>query len=258
MQEGAAAVVASNVSVVNAMFDDLLHEDEIAPEALMSYCVDYYYAQVLNGGFAQFVANSGWVEDVNARVGSGLAEMGATRHLEIWDRSVRAFESLTARQRERYAYDYALDGVDEATADVLNSLDDEFYSVDRAAGLTDLNAAWLLQRPNLHQVPRAGLAEYIAGRIARIADLAQRRAAAERAYEENMPDFERGIRALCAELGETLDRITAGDPTFVYEGSSVVAWSFLTDRGHRRFVEVDGRRVALDGNSGTVLAELVG
>ena len=45
----------SNVTVVNAMYAELLDAPEIAPNALRSYYVDFYLTQALAGGFAQYV-----------------------------------------------------------------------------------------------------------------------------------------------------------------------------------------------------------
>src|SRR4051812_5684805 len=48
-------IVESNVSFVNALFDEYLTGEEVHPDALRSYYVDYYLDQVNNGGFSQFV-----------------------------------------------------------------------------------------------------------------------------------------------------------------------------------------------------------
>ena len=52
---GNEEVVDANVTVVNAMYRELLNAGEIAPIALRSYFVDFYLTQALGGGFAQYV-----------------------------------------------------------------------------------------------------------------------------------------------------------------------------------------------------------
>ena len=50
-------IVSSNIDLLNALLNEYLNEDEIHPASLQSYYVDYYHAQVHNGGFSQFVYN---------------------------------------------------------------------------------------------------------------------------------------------------------------------------------------------------------
>jgi Domain of unknown function (DUF4375) len=58
---------------------------EVPPELLQSYHVDYYDAQVKNGGHEQFISNSRHEQDfIFGDVATGLAEMGATKHLSIF------------------------------------------------------------------------------------------------------------------------------------------------------------------------------
>ena len=53
--DDAYALIQSNISFINAQLDQWLRPDEIAADAMCSYYVDFYVAQVNNGGFAQFV-----------------------------------------------------------------------------------------------------------------------------------------------------------------------------------------------------------
>ena len=76
-------LVFTNIENVNAYFDLHVHSDEISPAVLYSYYVDYYLSQVLNGGIAQFAYNSRWNSGMLHYVEFGLAEMGATQHLEL-------------------------------------------------------------------------------------------------------------------------------------------------------------------------------
>ncbi|KAF1016500.1 MAG: hypothetical protein GAK29_04527 [Acinetobacter bereziniae] len=53
-------VIMSNIDTLNELFEHYIEYDEMSAEALYSYFVDYYLAQVNNGGFSQFVYNTGW------------------------------------------------------------------------------------------------------------------------------------------------------------------------------------------------------
>src|SRR5258706_8129127 len=81
------AIVGANISFVNALLEAYLHPDEVAPDALRSYYVDYYLAQQNNGGFSQFVYNSGWDSRVVSCVREGLETMGANRQLTLFEES---------------------------------------------------------------------------------------------------------------------------------------------------------------------------
>ncbi len=65
-------VIQCNIDVVNYLLEEGAEMTELSPEALASYHVDFYQAQVSNGGIDQFVANSGWVPEVVNRVIVGL------------------------------------------------------------------------------------------------------------------------------------------------------------------------------------------
>src|SRR5262245_9695099 len=87
-------IVGSSIWFVNALMDEHLRPDEICTDALRSYYVDYYLAQVNNGGFSQFVYNSRWGSLVVSLVRDGLQAMGATRHLAVFEEGVKLVESF--------------------------------------------------------------------------------------------------------------------------------------------------------------------
>ena len=78
------ATIALNIDFVNALFEELLEPEEVSHDALLSYYVDYYLAEVNNGGFAQFVYNTGWKPRVVALVKEGLSAIGAVKHAELF------------------------------------------------------------------------------------------------------------------------------------------------------------------------------
>src|SRR5438128_11830281 len=78
-------VVDANVEIVNRMYQELLNDEEIAPNSLASYYVDFYLTQALSGGFAQYVFTAPEREEVDAYVRAGLAGMGASGHLELFN-----------------------------------------------------------------------------------------------------------------------------------------------------------------------------
>ena len=91
-----------------------------------------------------------------------------------------------------------------------------------------------------------------AERAAAIPDRAAREARAQAAE----PRYRKLIRALCAKAGQQLQTITAGDPTFSYQGQRMLAWHFLTDHGHFYMADLGNKAIMFDNESGEKIAEI--
>jgi hypothetical protein len=50
--------------------------------------------------------------------------------------------------------------------------------------------------------------------------------------------------------------VTAGDPNHQQNGQPVVAWHFLTDKGHHYMVDADGKAVMFNGTTKEVVTEI--
>jgi hypothetical protein len=59
------------------------------------------------------------------------------------------------------------------------------------------------------------------------------------------------VRDLCERAGQALERVAAGDPTRVHEGERILAWHFITDKGHHHMVEAGGKAIMFRGYSET-------
>jgi hypothetical protein len=247
---GSEEVVDANVHVVNAMYGKLLDAGEIAPAALGSYYVDFYVTQSLEGGFAQYVFTADR-EEVDPLIREGLAGMGATAHLELFNRSVEAFDALSEEDEERYL-DGDLDTEEESTDAVrtIEELDGEFEELFETENITALNAAWLLRQDGLLVLDEEELDAYIERQVALIPNLEERQAAAAEEALEDAPDFEVIIRELCGIAGYTLQKITMGDPNYMHDGEKTLAWHFTTDRGD--FIMVEDDEEAFMINPGTL------
>jgi hypothetical protein len=69
-------LVQSVVNFVNfALRHAFFHRDEIAQNAMRAYHVDYYLAQVNNGGHSQFAANSNMLDVILKDIDEGLDAM---------------------------------------------------------------------------------------------------------------------------------------------------------------------------------------
>ncbi|KRE81082.1 DMP19 family protein [Pseudarthrobacter sp. HLT3-5] len=251
---GSEEVVDANVHVVNAMYGKLLDAGEIAPAALGSYYVDFYVTQSLEGGFAQYVFTADR-DEVDPLIREGLAGMGATAHLELFNRTVAAFDALSEEDEERYL-DGDLDTEEESTDAVrtIEELDGEFEELFETENITALNAAWLLSQEGLLVLDDEELDAYIERQVALIPNLEERQAAADEEALEDAPDFEVIIRELCDIAGYTLQKITMGDPNYMHDGEKTLAWHFTTDHGDFIMVEDDEEAFMINPETQEIVA----
>lgn len=251
---GSEEVVDANVHVVNAMYGKLLDAGEIAPAALGSYYVDFYVTQSLEGGFAQYVFTADR-DEVDPLIREGLAGMGATAHLELFNRTVEAFDALSDEDEERYL-DGDLDAEEESTDAVrtIEELDGEFEELFETENITALNAAWLLRQEGLLVLDDEELDAYIERQVALIPNLEERQAAADEEALEDAPDFEVIIRELCDIAGYTLQKITMGDPNYINDGEKTLAWHFTTDHGDFIMVEDDEEAFMINPETQEIVA----
>ncbi|HSL38656.1 MAG TPA: hypothetical protein VK883_17695 [Arthrobacter sp.] len=252
-----ADVVDANVDVVNAMYAELLDVGEIAPNALRSYYVDFYLTQALGGGFAQYVFTAPEREDIDAYVRAGLENMGAAAHLDLFNRTVAAFEALSEEEADAYLDgDADLDGGTDVPAAVrlLEELDGEFEALLETEDITALNAAWLRGQADLIVLDEEELDRHIAERVSRIPDLAERQAEAAEDDLLDTPEFEVIIRELCDVAGHTLVKITMGDPNYDHAGQTALAWHFTTDQGEFLMLDDDQQAVMIHPDTKEILA----
>ena len=256
-----AEVVDANVEVVNAMYAELLDIEEISPNALRSYYVDFYLTQALGGGFAQYVFTAPDREDIDAYIRAGLENMGASAHLDLFNRTVAAFDALSEEDADAYLdRDADLDADPEGGTDVpdavrhMEELDGEFETLLETEDIVALNAAWLRGQPDLLVLDDGELDRHIAERVSRIPNLAERQAEAAEDDLLDTPEFEMIIRELCDVAGHTLLKITMGDPNYDHDGQTTLAWHFTTDQGEFLMLDDDQEAVMIHPDTKEILA----
>ena len=242
------AIIDSSIEFVNALVAEHLRPDEISRDAWRSYYVDYYLAQVENGGFSQFVYNSKWEPRVVESVRDGLKEMGASRHLALFSEGESLVTSFGARLRTFFSS--SLFGPNRSR-DRLDAITDRFYEVSDQEDLERLNAEWLKSLPSLRAISEAEIVQAVAARVAAMPDR-EKRAAEARAKE---PLWMKHIRALCSATHQELISLNGG-AGFPYRGRTAFAHHFSTDRGHHFMIEVDGKALLFSGTTNEKLAEI--
>ncbi|GAC1512734.1 MAG: hypothetical protein NVS1B16_04360 [Pseudarthrobacter sp.] len=254
IEAGSEEVVDANVHVVNAMYGSLLDSREISPVALRSYYVDFYVTQSLEGGFAQYVFTADR-DEVAQLIREGLESMGATAHLELFNRTVSVFDALSEEDEERYL-DGDLDAEEESSDAVrtMEELDGEFEELFETQNITALNAAWLLGQESLLVLDDEELSAYIERQVALLPDLEERQARADEEELDDAPDFEIIIRELCDVAGYELEKITMGDPNYVHNGEKTLAWHFSTDHGDFLMVEEEDEAFMINPETQEIVA----
>lgn len=147
-----APLVGAVVDYVNHMLHTARYKRTELPEAaLQAYHTDYYLAQVLNGGHAQFVHNSFSILDLTLDdVTKGLKAMGAEDYLLL----ARAAQKWVRENPEEAKQQTGFEG---GIAPALKRLDTPFFQLDRKSPLQAFIAGWIARHPALRVVPDAQL-----------------------------------------------------------------------------------------------------
>jgi hypothetical protein len=234
-------IVASNIDFVNGLFDEYVEASEVVPDALRSYYVDYYLAQILNGGFSQFVYNSRWNEQVIQFIRDGLRAIGARTHAQLFDDGETLLNRLGPERRKAFsASDYF--GENEER-DELNAINERFMQISKTENLVALNAAWLRGLTDLVVLSDDEMKSELKRRGEAVTNREQRIAAAL----ASEPRYMKLIRALCERSGQALQTVTGGDPERIYAGQKTMAIHFITDCGHHHLVDHDGMGIMFRG-----------
>lgn len=239
-----------NIEFINNLLAEQVRYSEMCDEALKSYFVDYYLAQVNNGGFSQFVYNSNWDATLLALVEQGLADMQAKQHLELFKKAKQQVASLNEQQLAEFLNGTYFDS--EAFIEKLDALADEFAALNDQEDLIELNSAWIKGLASTKVIAEEALADEAERLSNLITDKEQRLEEAKAAA----PRFEKLIYALCQKNNQQLLTITAGDPNHEVNGEPVIAWHFLTDQGHFYMVDYQGSATMYEGESETLVDQI--
>ena len=140
-------LIHSNISIVNLMREEGVADDLIHEDAIMSYYLDYYWAHNSQGGFAQFVHQSGWDKELNELIEEGLALIGAEKHLEYFQQQSKKVKLMSSVKLTKFLKG-KLDGVNP----VRDSLNNEaFFELEE--NLIQLNATFIKTHPDFEALP---------------------------------------------------------------------------------------------------------
>jgi hypothetical protein len=154
-------VVEANVGIIDAMHNALLGAERMSPVAVRSYFVDFYLSRMLEGGFALYAVMAAARSATDALIREGMAGMGATAHLDLFNRAVDAYDALTAETAQAYLDAPGGAGDDPDSVLRIEELDGEFEELLEHENITALNARWLRGQPDLLVLDDEELGPYI-------------------------------------------------------------------------------------------------
>lgn len=140
-------VLRSNISIINLMREEGVDDDLIHEDALISYYLDYYWSQISEGNFAQFVYNSGWNKELNELIEEGLTLIGAEKHLDFFQEQSKKVNIMSSVKLNKFLKS-KLDGVN-VLRDGLNN--DSLLNIEE--DLVTLNAVFLKSHPDFEALP---------------------------------------------------------------------------------------------------------
>ncbi len=227
------AIVSANIRFLNALMDQgTFRHEELPINAMRSYHIDYYMTQVNNGGHGQFVTNSRWGEQTIRNISAGLRAMGAGPYTDIFDDLRRLIEGDPDRA-SRIAAGGGLGELDP----VIKTLDDRFFTLNRANPLSAINARWLRSLPELRVVPDHDFPKRVDALVE--SNLLRQQRLAERNSSSLdlalLDPFTVAGRLLCVKA-QCLPILTigAGDPALnTPNGRQALGWHITTGKGRR-------------------------
>ncbi|MDN3694632.1 hypothetical protein QWZ06_21350 [Chryseobacterium tructae] len=140
-------LILSNISVVNLLNEEGFEERNMHEDSIISYYLDYYFAQYSNGNFSQFVWNSGWSPELNRDIEEGLRKIGAQKHLDLFLEQCSKVENLEKGELEKYLESEYF-GPNKTRDKLKNS---SFYSLEE--DFITLHSQWLKNHPDLLAFP---------------------------------------------------------------------------------------------------------
>jgi hypothetical protein len=235
-------LVQADIDFVNwAIQQALLTRAEIPREAYLAYHVDYYLAQVNNGGHGQFASNSGMRSNIISDISLGLEIIEAGGFLKIFTQFLEIVKSnsevasLIQSDTESSSSPDQLEKTSErfkALSKWFGNLDNRFFDLNKTDPLVSRNAGWLRTLPVLKVLPTNLLGTEMAAIIAKnrlFSSRQAKRAADQEAYEARQPMYI-AAKALCAAAGLRFLGFTTGR---VGDNPGYFSWGVRTSEGVR-------------------------
>jgi hypothetical protein len=246
----------------HALWERDVRDDEMPAKVINVSRVNYLVGQVLNGGFLQFVHNSGWNESFIGGVRSGLAAIGASEHLAVFEGAARLINDAYATGDGKLDTDRFRAAVDQLEREHLSnpklssrlgrSVDDSWTWGNRWDCAQMLSARYIAGWKNVRRVP----AEAYSAALDKLASAVPDRAARRLAREDARPWEKKAIDHLVAQAFYSNIWYTAFG-TREHNGRPVWCWNFTVGKtpgqGHHQAIFVDGEAIMFEGRTDKIV-----
>lgn len=223
------ALVQDIVNFVNhATLEVMFHRDELPQDALRAFHVDYYIAQVNNGGHGQFAHNSRWDEAVLRDIGEGLAAIGVTDATEIF----KSFQTYAVLEPARFQLTLEGGGFGEIDP-FIERLDQRFFD-GAGEALAAALRRWVARLPSLRPLDDTQYREAMDNLAAENSDHAARKIENAAAQEQRRNDdpIRQALRLVChvSPGGVRFEQLLSASQVPGRKESGV-GFRVMTDRG---------------------------
>jgi hypothetical protein len=231
--------------IVSALIDEYVNplikegyysHSELPPNAMRSYHVDYYLAQVANGGHWQFMRNGNCRHHMLNNIEEGLAAIGLEPYIAVFDE----FVEFLASDPQRAAR--AVESYPRKKDPTLEDLDKRFFALDCYKTLMPANGRWLKSLPELKVIPDADFDATIRKLIAANLGGKARKIAIDRPKLANklQDAVEVAAQLLAHKINADSVGVGYGDPMGrTPDGRSGTAWTLRIGFGDYRIFVLD-------------------
>jgi hypothetical protein len=174
-------IIYSNISYIDKLTQKKIDPEIISDDALKSYFVDCYLAQIKNGSFSVFIYSFYHKKELVKYIREGLEEINAVENLKLFN------QAIESRHQNNF-----------------QNLDKKFRKLQKKENLIELNHLWLINHPKLLIIKESEFESSI---------LSLKKESKEE------PKYIRTIKKLCKIAKEEYLKITAGDPNNIYNKS---------------------------------------
>jgi hypothetical protein len=213
-------IINDNSKFIKLLYAKKIKNDEISTEALNSHYVHFYYEQITQVGFLNFMYMFSNDIKLIENIEYGLHTLKCFKHLEHFNKVTHIVKKIGGMHNIGKLLNIK---TTSKNGNIFNFFDKTFLKIEQKESLIAHNYKWLMNHPNLQIISSESLENKI---IETQLDIMNR-------YKIENPKHVKIIKELCQKVNMKYQYITAGDPNNIYNSS----WYFKTASGYYFMIE---------------------